>query len=118
MEATDQPYNGSTALVMKMEELLGQKKLSTSAAMRLLLEKELSDIKRNHERDERIKESEKQIIDLKNEIDVLKKTSIGRWILTNPKKAGGVILFLYSFSISGLPSLFFQWLFSSLKLLF
>lgn len=48
---TDDKYNGSTALVKKMETLLQEKKLSTSAAVRLMLEKDLADIKADHERD-------------------------------------------------------------------
>lgn len=103
---TDLPYNGQTALVRKMEDLLGQKKLSTAAAMRLLLEKELEDIKRNHERDERINKIEQDL-----------QYSIGLWTNRNPKKAVSLFLFFWLFSVSEIREPVILWITSNIKLL-
>lgn len=84
------PYNGSTALVNKIEHLLAEKKLSTAAAMRLLLEKELADIKINHARDLEVKT-------LRAEYEEIKKHSIGMWMYNNPKMAITLAFIIFSF---------------------
>lgn len=97
------PYNGSTALVNKIEHLLAEKKLSTAAAMRLLLEKELADIKINHARDEQVKA-------LRAENEEIKRHSIGIWIYQNPKMAFTIALILFSFVASDVKIPIIQWL--------
>ena len=100
---TDQPYNGSSALITEIEHLLGEKKLSTAAAMRLLLEKELSDIKANHER-------KLQLESLQARQDELEKRSLGFWAYKNPKIALTIFIALYSFSISDIRQPLIEWL--------
>jgi hypothetical protein len=96
------PYNGSTALVNKIEHLLAEKKLSTAAAMRLLLEKELADIKINHARDLQIKE-------LKAENEEIKRHSTGWWIHNNKKMAFTIALILLSLVASDVKIPIMQW---------
>lgn len=100
---TDKPYNGSTALIKKIETLLGDKKLSTPVAVRLMLEKDLADIKSNHERDILLQE-------LKARQDEFEKRSIGFWAHKNPKLALFIFIALYSFSISDIRQPFMEWL--------
>lgn len=87
------PYNGSTALVNKIEHLLAEKKLSTAAAMRLLLEKELADIKINHARDLEVKT-------LRAEYEEIKRHSLGMWMYNNPKMSFTLAFILFSFIAS------------------
>ncbi len=99
---TDKPYNGSTALVKKMEMLLSEKKLSTPSAVRLMLEKDLADIKADHERDIRLQEiSDRQ--------DLIEKRSVGFWAYNNPRKAMALFFILYSFSISDIREPVMSW---------
>ncbi len=97
-------YNGSAHLVKKLEELLGTKKISTPAAVRLLLEKELHDIKARY--------------DMQQDIELLKRTSIGLRIYTNPKLALFILFVLYTFGISDIREPIMDWVFNNLKLLF
>ena len=101
----DRPYNGSTALVEKIEHLLGEKRLSTSAAIRLMLEKMLHDIKENHYRDMEIQE-------IKERQELLEKRSLGFWAYNNPRKAFTAFLILYSFAVSDIREPVVNWLMS------
>jgi hypothetical protein len=96
-------YNGSSALVTKIEALLGEKKISTMAAVRLILEKQLNDIKENHLRDERLE----LIIKRQDEIE---RRSLGMWIYKHPKRAFAIVFVFYSFAISDIRQPVFAWL--------
>ena len=98
----ENPYNGKTALVKKMETLLQEKKLSTPSAVRLMLEKDISDIKENHERDALLQE-------LRNRQDILERRSVGMWAYKNPRKAMVLFFALYSFSISDIREPVMSW---------
>ena len=97
-------YNGSSHLVKKIEELLATKKLSTAAAVRMLLEKELYDIKTRY--------------DMQQDIELLKRTSIGLRIYTNPKLALFFLFVLYTFGISDIREPVIGWIVNNLKLIF
>jgi len=98
----ESPYNGKTALVKKMEVLLQEKKLSTPSAVRLMLEKDISDIKENHDRDLLLKE-----IMLRQ--DELERRSTGMWVYKNPRKALVLSFILYSFTISDIRQPVMLW---------
>ena len=95
-------YNGQTALVKKIEELLGSKRISTTAALRLMLEKQLYDIKANHERDLRIAQ--------------LEGASLGLWVKNNQRRAVAIVIIMYSFSISTIREPFLTWVGSLISL--
>lgn len=99
----EKPYNGSSALVKKMETLLSEKKLSTPSAVRLMLEKDLADIKADHERDKLLQE-------LRSRQDLLEARSVGMWAYNNPRKATALFFVLYSFSISDIRQPVMDWI--------
>lgn len=86
----DEQWNGQTALVREIEELLDKKSITTSAAMRLMLKKELADIKANYNRDLQYK-------DLVLQMAEIQRHSIGHWIYLNPKLS--LTIFIVSTSI-------------------
>ena len=96
-------YNGSSALINKMEKLLADKKLSTAAAVRLMLEKQLHDIKEGHE--------------IKKELIYLRKVSLGAKIDEKPKKYITLFLLIYSFSISDIREPVKNWLIDNIKMI-
>lgn len=104
---TNTPYNGSAVLIDKIEGLLTEKKLSTPAAMRLMLELELNNIKRNHERDMEIEK-------LKQEMQY----SWGLWAAKHPKTATALFLLIYSFALSDIRKPFLDWLVANIKTVF
>ena len=121
METTD--YNGSTHLITKIEELLGSKKLSPTAAIRLLLESQLHNIKARHDMEQQIEQlkldTQKEIAVIKKtnaeEIALLRRTSVGLYVYNNPGKALVFFLLAYSFAISDLRQPFMDWVVANLK---
>lgn len=101
---TDQPYNGSTVLVKKIEHLLGEKKISTPVVMRLLLELKLDEIKKQHELHERVVKIE--------------EASWSLWAAKNPKTAMALFILFCSFIISDLRQPVLEWVFNNLKVFF
>lgn len=102
----DQPYNGSTLLVKKIESLLGEKRLSTPAAMRLILELQLQVIKENHKREDEIKLIKEEL-----------KYSWGIWAVRNPRKAIVIFILAYSFAMSDIRQPIMAWVLENIKAL-
>lgn len=100
---TDQPYNGSTVLVKKIEHLLGEKKISTPVVMRLLLELKLDEIKQQHA--------------LKERVDKIEAVSWSLWASKNPKTAIVSGLIIISFLISDIRQPVIAWVSQNLKLI-
>lgn len=117
-------YNGSTHLITKIEELLGAKKLSTSAAVRMLLESQLHNIKARHDMAAQIEDlrlkTQKDIEEMKVktqvDIELLKRTSFGLKIYTNPRTAIIIFFILYSFAISDIREPVVGWLLQNIKI--
>lgn len=103
---TEQPYNGSTVLVKKIESLLGEKKLSTPVAVRMILELQLEAIKQDHVRDEEIAALKKKI-----------NYSWGVWMSDNPRKAFAIIMIIYGFAISDIRKPVMDWIAGAVKLI-
>lgn len=119
-------YNGSSQLITKIEELLGTKKLSTPAAVRLLLESQLHNIKARHDMAAQIEElrldTQRQIEELRAktqiEIELINKTSIGRKMYDKPKQAFISIFLITSFLVSDIRQPVFQWIMDNIKTFF
>jgi hypothetical protein len=119
-------YNGATHLINKMEELLSTKKLSTTAAVRLLLESQLHNIKARHDMAAQIEslrlETHREIELLKAktqlEIQMLQSTSIGLKAYTYPKQALAVVILLISFLVSDIRQPVINWIAENIKILF
>lgn len=119
-------YNGSSHLIHKMEELLSTKKLSTTAAVRLLLESQLHNIKARHDMAAQIEalrlETHKEIEALKAktqvDIQLLQSTSIGLKAYTHPKQAFALIILIFSFLVSDVRQPVINWITENIKILF
>jgi hypothetical protein len=119
-------YNGSTHLITKMEELLSTKKLSTSAAVRLLLESQLHNIKARHDMAAQIetlkletqKEIEKLKIQTQAEIELLRSTSLGLKAYTHPKQAIVIVFLVISFLVSDIRQPVIEWITDNIKMIF
>ena len=89
----DERYNGSTQLLDKIDQLLQSKTITTSSAIRLMLEAQQHSIKENYL--------------LKKEIDTLK----AHWTNKVTPRAAFIIFFLlYSFAISDIRQPVMAWL--------
>lgn len=105
-------YNGATHLINKIEELLGAKKLSTAAAVRMLLESQLHNIKARHDMAAQI---EQLRLDTYKEIELLRRTSIGMKIYEKPKQAIIIIFLVLSFLVSDIREPVFAWVSDNIK---
>jgi len=102
----DQPYNGSSVLVKKIESLLGEKRMSTPVAVRLILELQIEAIKQNYKREEEIRLVKEEM-----------KYSWGIWAAHNPRKAFVIVVLIYSFAISDIRQPVMAWVIENIKTL-
>lgn len=118
-------YNGSTHLINKIEELLAAQKLSTAAAVRMLLESQLHNIRARHDMSAQIEklrmDTQKEIEVMKSrtqiEIELLKRTSIGWRMYEKPKQAFIIIFIIVSFFVSDIRQPVLAWVMDNIKTL-
>jgi hypothetical protein len=93
MKDNNENYNGSSEILGKIDTLLDKKTITTSSALRIMLESQQYAIKENHL--------------LRGKI----KTLEDHWTnKVTPRLAAIVFIILYSFSISDIRKPFFAWL--------
>ena len=115
-------YNGSAEIIQEMTDLLKQKQISASAALKMMLKLEMHDLKIRQEMSDRIADNKAEIekvrLDYEREVALLKRVGVGYSIYNNPRRATLILLALYSLGASGLIADIFNWVWQNFKLLF